>query len=123
MVEERHSDMHRSEEKLWQAAAISSHRKYRSDPVGGSGKGPEAHRGPLAVPDLKLPVAFNAPPPGGHGRGKGCGVVEQRSFIDPNWYFDSSCSAYSIEAKASCSAASRADGADNARVLLLVTMG
>lgn len=58
MVEERRSDMHRSEEKLWQAAAISSYVKFLINPVGGRGKGP----GALAVPDLKLPIAFNTPP-------------------------------------------------------------
>lgn len=122
MVDERHSDMHLSEEKLWQAVAISSYRKFRSEPVGGSGKGPEADRGPLAVTDLKLPIAFNTAPPCGDGSGKGCGLDERCSFIDPARCLGSSCSSYSIEAKASCSAASRVDGADNVLVLLLLTL-
>lgn len=61
ITEDRPSEMHRSEKKLWQAAATSSSGKFRSVPVpvGGSGKGPEANKGPLAVPDLKLPVALS----------------------------------------------------------------
>lgn len=123
MVEERLSDMYRSEEKLWQAAAISSYGKFFSVPVGGSGKGPEAYRGPLAVTDLKLLVAFNATPPWGDGRGKGWGLDERCcSFIDTGWCFESSWSSYSSNTKVSCSAPSSVEGADNARVLLLVTL-
>jgi hypothetical protein len=125
MVDERDSDMYRSEEKLRQAAASSSYEKFRSDPVGGSGKGPEAYKGLLAAPDLKLPTVFSVPPPLGDGSGKGCGLEVRCSFHDPVLYFESSCPSYSIEANASCSASSRADGADKARILvdlLLVTL-
>nr|GLL24400.1 protein GLUTAMINE DUMPER 2 [Ipomoea trifida] len=66
-TEERPSDIHRSGEKLWHAAAISSYVKFRKFPVessvggraGGSGSGPEAVRGPLAFPILKLPMVFS----------------------------------------------------------------
>ena len=60
ITEERPSDINRSREKLWQAAASSSYEKFRSVPEGGSGSGPEGFRGPLEATDLKLPIVFRA---------------------------------------------------------------
>ena len=60
--------MHNSGEKLWQATANSLYEKFLRGPegdivgggVGGKGKGPEAFRGPLAFPPLKLAMVFKA---------------------------------------------------------------
>lgn len=63
IIEDRPSDVHRSKEKLWQAAAISSNVKLRRAPEGGKGKGPEGYNGPLPAADLKLPAVFRTAAP------------------------------------------------------------
>lgn len=57
MVEVRHSDIHRVEEKLCIATIISSYEKYRIEQI-------DVH-----VLDLMLPLVFNG---GGYGSSKGC---------------------------------------------------
>lgn len=60
ITEERLSDIHRSGEKLWHAAEISSNEKLRKFPEGGRGNGPELLTGAPEIPVLKLPMVLRA---------------------------------------------------------------
>lgn len=91
-------------------------------PDGGSGRGPEVLRGgssPLPPPTLKLPMVFKLAECGA-GSGSGCGTGGNPPPPPPlPRVLDSSCSSNSADESASSSAASRVEGADRARVLLV----